>query len=260
MNRLLGIWKANITKIKRTPLMWVHILVPVTGSGLFLSYYSFSPWDEMTKVSGFLETVAVAFPFIIAVVTSLCAELEKSAGDYKFLLGGSDPKVLTMLAEILVLLFLGLLSALATTCSFGAGFHLMGYEYYSQYFYVIAGVILWLSSLTTYGIHVFVSFRFSKNISVGLGMVESLIAALFLTGLGDGVWPAAPCAWGGRFIWWWQYVKSPEYILLRYQGDIQKALRREYALPCVMAITVTVVCLIGLMLWFDRWEGKSSEE
>jgi lantibiotic protection ABC transporter MutG family permease subunit len=176
MNRLLRICRANIVKMKRTPLIWVHILVPVVGSGLFLSYYSFSPWDEMTKVSGFLETVAVAFPFIIAVVTSLCAELEKSAGDCKFLLGGSDPKLFTMLAETLVLLFLGLLSALATTCSFGAGFRLMRYEYYSQYFYVIAGVIVWLSSLTTYGIHVFVSFRFSKNISVGLGMVESLIA------------------------------------------------------------------------------------
>lgn len=260
MNGLLRICKAGLMKIKRTPLMWVHVIVPVIGSGLFLSYYSFSRWDEMTKVSGFLQAVAVALPFMIAVVTSLCAELEKSAGDYKVLLGGSDPKLLSMLAETLVLLFLGLLSVLWTTCSFGAGFRLMGSGYYSEYFYVIAGVILWLSSLTTYGIHMFVSFRFSQNISVGLGAAESLIAALFLTGLGDGVWPMAPCAWGGRFISWWQYVESPEYILSRYQGHIQEALRREYVLPCVMAIIITVVCLIGLMLWFNRWEGKSSEE
>ncbi|NLJ61516.1 MAG: lantibiotic immunity ABC transporter MutG family permease subunit [Firmicutes bacterium] len=260
MNGLLRTCEANIIKMKRTPLIWVHVLVPVIGSGLFLSYYPFSQWDEITKVSGFLQTVAVAFPFMIAVVTSLYAELEKSAGDYKVLLGGSDPKLLTMLAGTLVLLFLGLLSALWTTCLFGVGFRLMGYEYYSQYFYVIAGIVLWLSSLTTYGIHMFVSFRFSKNISVGLGAAESLIAALFLTGLGDGVWPMAPCAWGGRFISWWQYVESPEYILSRYQGHIQEALRREYVLPCVMAIIITVVCLIGLMLWFNRWEGKSSEE
>jgi len=243
-------------KIKRTPLMWVHVLVPVMGSGLFLSYHSLSRWNEMTKVSGFLQVVAVAFPLAIAVVTSLYTELEKSAGDYKVLLGGSDPKLLTMLAETLVLLFLGLLSALATTCSFGAGFHLMGYEDHSQYFYIIAGVILWLSSLTTYGIHIFVSFMFSKNISVGLGVAESLIAALFLTGLGDGVWPMAPFAWGGRFISWWQYVESPDYILWGSQGNIREALRQEYTLPCVMAIIVTVVCFIGLMLWCDRWGGE----
>lgn len=260
MNGLVKICKASIRKIKRTPLMWVHILLPVMGSGLFLSYYSVSQWNEMTKVSGFLQVVAVAFPLAIAVVTSLYAELEKSAGDYKVLLGGSNPKIFAMLAGTLVLLFLGLLSALLATCSFGAGFRLMGYEYHSQYFYIIAGVILWLSSLTTYGIHIFVSFMFSKNISVGLGVAESLIAALFLTGLGDGVWPMAPCAWGGRFISWWQYVESPDHILWGYQGNIREALRQEYTLPCMIAIIITVVCFTGLMLWFDRWEGKSSEE
>lgn len=260
MSRLATIWKATMMRVRRTPLMWVHVLAPAIGSGLFLSYYSFSPWNEMTRVSGFLEAVAVAFPFAIAVVTSLCAELEEGAGDYRLLLGGSDPKLSTMLAETLVLLCLGLLSALAATCSFGVGFRLMGYRYYSLRFYVIAGVILWLSSLAVYGIHILVSFRLSKNISIGLGAVESLIAGLFLTGLGDGVWPAAPCAWGGRFIWLWQSVHGPDYALWRHQGKIQEALRREYSLPFMMAIAVTVVCYVGLMLWFNGWEGKSSQE
>lgn len=260
LNRLLKICKANMIKINRTPLIWVHVLVPVIGSGLFLSYYSFSQWDEITKVNGFIEAVAVTFPFVIAVVTSLCAELEQSAGDCKLILGWVAPKHLTMVAETFTLICLGFLSVLATACVFGVGFRLMGYRYYSQYFYAGTGVILWLSSLTTYGIHVFTSFKFSKNASISLGVIESLLAALFLTGLGDGVWPVAPCAWGGRFIWWWQYVQGPEYALWRRQSDIQDILRREYAFPCTMAIIVTMVCFIGLMLWFNRWEGKNLPE
>ena len=38
-------------------------------------------------------------------------------------------------------------------------------------------------------LHLFVSFQFGKGASIGLGIVEALLVALLLTGLGDRIWP-----------------------------------------------------------------------
>ena len=81
-------------------------------------------------------------------------------------------------------------------------------------------------------------------------MVESLIAALFLTGMGDGRWPFFPSSWSTRFI---------SSLLIKYK-DIN-----DYADPLLnhgifISVIVTIISFIVILIWFTRWEGERLEE
>ena len=43
-----------------------------------------------------------------------------------------------------------------------------------------------------------VVFYFGKGASIGIGIIGSLISALMLTGLGDGIWQVIPWAYSMR--------------------------------------------------------------
>jgi len=51
MKQLKRLLKADIMKLKSTPLVWIHILVPLLGLALFLSYYSYAQWNDIGKIS-----------------------------------------------------------------------------------------------------------------------------------------------------------------------------------------------------------------
>ncbi|MFQ6803861.1 MAG: hypothetical protein ACLRT5_02355 [Lachnospiraceae bacterium] len=47
-----GIWKllkSEAIRLKHTPLLWVHLIVPLLGAAVFLGYYSFSGWGSAAK-------------------------------------------------------------------------------------------------------------------------------------------------------------------------------------------------------------------
>ena len=64
--------------------------------------------------------------------------------------------------------------------------------------YVEISFILFSCQIFIYIWHLFLNFRFSKGASIGIGIIESLLAALMLTGMGDVIWKYMPCAWGAR--------------------------------------------------------------
>ena len=49
---LSRILRADFIKMKHTIFFWIHVAMPIIGIALFLSYYSFSKFDSINKVSG----------------------------------------------------------------------------------------------------------------------------------------------------------------------------------------------------------------
>ena len=84
--------------------------------------------------------------------------------------------------------------------------------------------------MVLYAFHLFLSLCFGKAASMAAGIVEAVLAALMLTGLGDGCWPVVPCAWSGRW---------SSYLLLYEAG---------------------VLITAGIFIWFHYYEGRQCEE
>ena len=100
-------------------------------------------------------------------------------------------------------------------------------------------------------IHLWVSIVLSGAASIGLGFVETLIALLSMTVLGEKIWYFLPCAWASRL--------SATYVVGSKLGD-SSYLLREFTMWIYIALPVTLVIFISSLLWFNRWDGKSLSE
>ncbi|MFZ2264173.1 MAG: hypothetical protein WAV63_10880, partial [Trichococcus flocculiformis] len=107
------------------------------------------------------------------------------------------------------------------------------------------------SNIFLYILHLFLSFRFSKSVSIGVGIAESLVAALFLTGMGDGRWPFLPSSWSIRFI---------GSLLMKYQNTGSILLDQDLKLGIIISIVLTFLSFTIMLVWFKNWEGSRTEE
>lgn len=250
MSQLKKLLKADIMKLKSTQMIWMHFYIPVFGLLIFLSYFSYSPWDSFKKVSAYLQVLCITFPILIGIITSIASEQEYISGNFQNILTYSEIKCLSFISKYTLFLLLGLLSTVLSVIGFYIGFSFIDNNVIPFTIYLAAVGILIVSNMFVYILHFFLSLRFSNGISIGVGIVESVISALFLTSMGDGRWPFYPCAWSIRFI---------SSLMTKYQNT------NNYVDPSLYSGIIfsnigTILSFITIIIWFTKWEGKKLEE
>lgn len=251
MLQLKKLLKADIIKIKSTQMIWIHIYIPILGLIIFLSYYSYAPWSAYSKVSAYLQVLCMAFPILIGIITSMVADQEYMAGNYKNLLASSEIKYLSFISKLIIFLLLGSFSTILAVIGFYVGFSFIGNDTLPFSMYLAVVGLLIGSNIFLYVLHFFLSFRFSKGVSIGVGIVESLISALFLTGMGNGRWPFFPSSWSIRFI---------GSLFMKYQNISGVFREPDLYLGIIISIVGTILSLVIMLVWFTSWEGKKAEE
>lgn len=238
--------KADFLKLRHTPLLVAHVLIPLLTAAVFIGYYASAPWPSAVKAEAYCQMLGLSLPFLSGVFCTMISEQEQSAGAYQALLTAPQ-KWRAFLSKLLLLLLLGQAALLLATLAFGAAFaELLGERLVSVGFYLACGLILGLSGIPLYVEHLYLALRFSKGISVGLGIAESLLAALLLTGLGRVIWPLVPPAWPARMA---------GNLLAACLGASSARLTLMLMLPLCLACAV---CLILLYVhWGEQWEGDA---
>lgn len=116
-------------------------------------------------------------------------------------------------------------------------------------FYLLAAFILIMNSVVLYTFHLFLAMRLNKGVTIIAGILESIIAALFLTGLGDKIWVYMPCAWASRFITNMISVSTGE---------------QAFDTGCILVVLLCVTTTLGALwlygVWACRWEGQHTME
>lgn len=251
MSQLKRYIKTDIMKLKSTIILWIHIAIPILGLATMLGYYSFSPWDKYDKILAYMNILCGAFPILIGIITAIVAEEERLAGNFQNLLASSPIKSVSLVSKYLVIVLLGVLSTFIAVIGFYLVFSRMETNIGSANMYILIGIIMLVGNLFLYTLHFFLSFRFTKNISIGIGIAESLIVLLFRTGLGDGIWPLVPCSWSIRFI-------RNFLIAERYRVDVFSY--ADVKLGIVICVAATISSFFLLLMWFTRWEGSLMED
>lgn len=54
--------------------------------------------------------------------------------------------------------------------------------------YLMAALLMWVSSIPIYIWLMYLAFRFGKGVSIGAGIIFGLISAMMLTGMGLYIW------------------------------------------------------------------------
>lgn len=252
MSMFIRYMRADVIKLRRQSLPWIHLAIPLIGIVLFLSYYAFTPYSDASKIDGYLQAVAIALPAIIGIVCAIAAEQEYNAGGFQHLLT-SPVKVIPFLSKLSLLLVFGLASILTAAVGFGVGnVFILQNEMQDISFYILAGLILFGSSIFLYVFHFIVSLRWGRGASMGLGIAGSLVSALLLTGLGDANWVYVPFAWPSRLITLWS----------RFAGEAASSVPAHSMLgmgiACLAAGTLLMIAISVAWVW--RWEGKHALE
>lgn len=251
MIELKKLIKADIIKLKSSQIPWMHLYIPILGLVIFLSYYSYIPWTSFSKVSAYLQVLSITFPMLIGIITSIIADQEYMAGGFQNILIASETKYLSIISKFILCLLFGTLSTILAVVGFYIGYSFIANNIYPIYINLAIVAILIGSNIFLYILHFFLSFRFSKAVSIGVAIVESLVAALFLTGMGDGRWPFLPSSWSIRFT---------SSLLMKYQSAEDILLDQDLKLGIIISIVLTFISFVIMLVWFKNWEGNRTEE
>ena len=116
-------------------------------------------------------------------------------------------------------------------------------------FYWIAVGIMLGGNLLLYILHLFLAMRFNKGVTIGLGIAESLLSAVLMTGLGDGVWIYVPAVWANRMA---------GYVMFAYSTVTGPAV--DSCRAVALCSIVTLISLLAFMIWAKGWDGVCGEE
>jgi ABC-2 type transport system permease protein len=225
-------------------MLWIHILIPLVTAALFLVYYSVSPWKPDLKISGYFELIGASFPLVIGLVCSKAIEQEGQAGSFQTMLCGIKSRTLAYSSKLIVMLLMGILSI-----ALAIGIFAVGFKTAPSLMYLKAAGLLIAGSVFLYILHLFVSLKYGRGASIGLGIVESLVSFLALTGLGDQAWYYIPCTWSARFaddmVYTWLNPAKGFGSL-----EIQKGL--------LIVLPASILAVVLVILWFRNWEGRKT--
>jgi ABC-2 type transport system permease protein len=239
---------SDFYKFRHTFLLWIHLFLPIGFALLAVIYCSVtvSALKAETDLRTYLELIGSGFPVVAGLLCSKSADLESEAGNFQVIMSGTVSRSVAYLSKLFSLLISGACSVVMAVGLFGVFFRRASFS-----FYILATVLLICSSVFLYLLHLFVSFRFGGGASIGLGIFETLVALLALTGLGDGIWYCIPCTWGSR-------LEGTLTSLRAYPNDT--IFLAEVRTWILIAAPMTILALVFSLIWFKQWEGRKGYE
>ncbi|MDE6616166.1 MAG: hypothetical protein K2K35_06330, partial [Lachnospiraceae bacterium] len=93
----------------------------------------------------------------------------------------------------------------------------------------------------------------NNGVKTWLGITESLLAAIMLTGLGDGIWMYIPAAWAPRFV---TLVLPKPAVYGTKAVDYNQGLYTAI----ITCIITTGAMAVAFGIWAWKWDGTKSSE
>ena len=241
---ILREFSSNFIELKRTPLLLLHLLTPIVITFLFLYYYTVAGYRIINDVRVFFVILQICYPIFIGISVSAFTQLERNIKGVQNTLGLVESRISMYLGKLLFMIFLSAINFILYEICFYIGVNLfLGRNVFSFNLYIVIFLIFLLSNLSIYSLHLSVSFRFGSSVSVLLGIAGTILAGYFQTALGDKIWPIIPWECGIRFLEkYFDFSNSPIIF------------------GVISMIIFTCIILIFSILWFNRWEGKITQE
>ncbi len=194
---------------------------------LFTQIIRKAAWAEPEAAKLYIQAVAIAFPLMIAIVTTLVYEADAEAGSFCMFHTLADRKVKGHIGNLLALLLYGSGACILAVIGFGmlyrggivfgegvAGMVLEIESVLPLSFYVEITCLLFGVHIASYLLQYILCYTCGKAISLGWGIVGLLQSPLLYLGIGDRIWKWIPCNYGIRMV-------SYDFILNGPDGGIR---------------------------------------
>lgn len=271
MNIIWRSLKANGYKMHHSRLLWIHILLPLMAAVVFNLYFFTATWEEREAAELYIQTVAIAFPLMIAIVITLVYEADAEAGSFCMFHMLADKKAKGHLGNFLALLFYGSVSSILAVIGFallyrgGTGFvhgvqgsGLVGVSKLPMSFFVEITALLLTVNIVSYLLQYMLCYTFGKGVSLGYGIITLLLGALLYLGIGDYIWKWIPCSYGIRMSSYYFIVRTPvkDASLKYFKQYVQEDMENGAWMIAGMTIFLGII----FYLWGNKWEALGSTE
>lgn len=246
---MIKIIKSEIYKIKGTWLPWIHIVLPIAYSFLFYmasKTTGLKNFEESDIIQTYFVLLGAVIPIILSFISSKVVDMEMGAGKFQVLLSTTKSRSKAYIGKLLVL-ELGFVISLALAIIIFT--ILTGYQNILDW--LIEFFLIVISSLSLYMIHLWVSIVLSSGASIGLGFLETMIASLSMTVIGDNIWYFLPCTWGSRL---------PAMYITMSKVSNWSYFYKELRLWSFAALFIILALFIYSIIWFNKWDGTSVSE
>lgn len=181
--------KSDLIKIARLPMLLIHVIFPIFGTLAFLGLFAVRCTTPFSKISGFFELAAFAYPLLAAIVCSMAANEEASAGNFKEMMT-AHIKFMPFLSKLTALLLLGAVAILILVIGFILGLHV---SCISLGYYLYCACILFSVSIFFYVLNLIISLRFGTIQTIVAGILETFLGPFLTSGIFDGTWNPTAC-------------------------------------------------------------------
>lgn len=247
MKEFYGLLKSSGYRMRHSLFYGVHILIPAAGVFLYAAYMGLRPAGGREHLTSYVTLLAMAYPAVTGIVTAMVTDREAKAGKMQNLLAVPS-RVKGLAAELVLLLLTGLLAMAAAVFGFLAVPGLQG-ESIGAGGAILLTLLLWASNLPVYAAHLFLGLKFGEGVTIGAGVAESVVSAVMLTGLGDGVW----------YVWWPSYGMRFSTMVLALKQGASETLQSQMRFGGICYLVVSVLFLVMTFIWFQRFEGRREE-
>lgn len=233
---------SNLYKMCRLKFLWIHIGLPLLAVVIFKLYYLTSMKTETEKVELYLQVIALAFPMMIALVTTMVYENDRNAADFQVLRILSGDKASGHIGNLVALLVLGMVAS---------GIAVVGYSVREK-FYVNLTMLLFSANIASYLIQYVVCYTFGKGASLWKGVIGTLLAALMYLGIGDSIWYWIPCSYGIRMVSYYLLKQMP---VQESKAHIIPYVCEDYQVGARWIMVVTALMVVFFYIWGRSWQG-----
>lgn len=253
---LPGSVRSEFRKLRHTPMLKAHLAISIGIALVFLAYYSVSIASPQMKVEAYFQVLGVGLPFLAGLFGGLASEQERQAGHLSNLLCMVSRRT-PLLGKLIAYLLLCFGALLIAFVVFAIGMAGLGQNTLPLTAYLEGAVLALAGSVVLYIASFLIAFVFGRNAAIGFGIVGSLVGALMLTGLGDGLWPFVPFAWPTHFAS--AIAASGRLPEGAIDGFATASLASEFNASLLVCAIATGACIIGFCLWTSRFEGRPSD-
>lgn len=262
MNVIWRSTKSNLYKMCHSKLFWIHLMLPILAAVVFNAYFACNHKSELENAQLYLQVIAILFPIMIAIVTTLVYEADLSAGGCQIVHMLASKKSKGHMGNLFALLFLGSISSLLAVMGFGIiyqGIRLFFFENQNfalpLAFYMKAMRILFLVNIAGYCIQYVLCYTLGKGVSLGLGIVGLMLGPLMYLRMGDVVWKWVPCSYGIRMISYYFIINTSGVNRSLYLVDY---VIHELSMGSIFITVITVLSGIVFLIWGNVWEASGT--
>ncbi len=254
--------RAEALRLRRSPLIALHVVCGLVAGLLCGAYFSVAAWDPSFGIDAYVQMLGALMPLMVGIVCGLDIDAEREVGAMGNLLAVPARRT-CLAARLLALFLLGVFALAIAVAVFGGVLFATGRMTLPVWTLVSCVLGLGIGSVTVYTICLFLALRFGRNVAIALGGVGLILSFFAIGGLAHGLMTGQLTAASGGILgvvpFAWPTRLGSLFIEL---GIAQTALGAPAAAQVagsllqtgVLSVVGGVVAVMALLGWFGRFE------